>query len=167
MVEFFAYEEIRSPIQVNPNIKIQNQNHSDHNQRKNNSENRGAMEFLSHKKVEAEIQARSHQIFCLLLAMTLLRIMLRNRCWATTFNTITTGDVDGWSLWSTPHAPITPTFHQLLCRAPLQRDARNTMGTRGTPEWHPGLVAPVVRGPKWSYCGWGPRALGTPPTHGD
>jgi hypothetical protein len=29
------------------------------------------------------------------------------------------------------------------------RDARNTKGTRGTPEWHPGLVAPVVRRPKW------------------
>jgi hypothetical protein len=47
------------------------------------------------------------------------------------------------------------------------RDARNTMGTRGTPEWHPGLVAPMVRRPKWSYCGWGPWVLGTPPTQGD
>ena len=35
------------------------------------------------------------------------------------------------------------------CRTPLQRNARNTMGTRGAPEWHPGLVAPMVRRPKW------------------
>ena len=37
-----------------------------------------------------------------------------------------------------------------VCRAPLQRDAQNTMTTRGTPEWHQGLVAPMVRRPKWS-----------------
>jgi hypothetical protein len=30
------------------------------------------------------------------------------------------------------------------------RDAGNTLGTRGIPEWHPGLVAPMVRMPKWS-----------------
>ena len=28
------------------------------------------------------------------------------------------------------------------------RRAQNTMGTRGTPKWHPGLVAPLVIGPK-------------------
>ena len=28
------------------------------------------------------------------------------------------------------------------------RSAQNTMDTRGTPELHPGLVAPLVRGPK-------------------
>ena len=30
------------------------------------------------------------------------------------------------------------------------RYAQNTMGTRGTLEWHPGLVAPMVRKPKCS-----------------
>jgi len=29
-----------------------------------------------------------------------------------------------------------------------KRDVQNTMGTRGTPGWHPGLVALVVRRPK-------------------
>jgi hypothetical protein len=29
------------------------------------------------------------------------------------------------------------------------RDARNTMGTKGRPEWHPGLVVPMVRMAKW------------------
>jgi hypothetical protein len=45
----------------------------------------------------------------------------------------------------------------LLCRKwgvsvvhPSKNNVRDTMGTRGTPEWHPGLVAPVVRRPKWS-----------------
>ena len=36
-----------------------------------------------------------------------------------------------------------------VCVAHLSlRSARNTMGTRGTPECHPGLVAPLVKGPK-------------------
>jgi len=30
------------------------------------------------------------------------------------------------------------------------RNARNPMSTRGTPEWHPRLVVPMVRRPKWS-----------------
>ena len=30
------------------------------------------------------------------------------------------------------------------------KSAQNTMDTRGTPEWHPRFVAPLVRGPKWS-----------------
>ena len=29
-------------------------------------------------------------------AMKFLEIMLRNRCWSTTFHTITIGDVDEW-----------------------------------------------------------------------
>ena len=43
------------------------------------------------------------------------------------------------------------------------RSAWNTMGSKGTPR----LAAPLVRGPKWSYGGWGPWALGTPPIHED
>ena len=30
------------------------------------------------------------------------------------------------------------------------RGAQNTMDTREIPKWHPGLVAPLVKGPKWS-----------------
>lgn len=41
----------------------------------------------------------------------------------------------------------------------FKRSARNTVGTRATPEWQTGLVAPLVRGPK---CGWGPWTLETP-----
>ena len=36
------------------------------------------------------------------------------------------------------------------------RSAQNTMSTRGTPEWHPGLVAPFVRGPSDPSVGEGP-----------
>jgi hypothetical protein len=55
----------------------------------------------------------SHQTLCLVLAMELLLgVMLRNRCWPTTFHITTTGEVDkwcwNWPVWSTPHAPITP-----------------------------------------------------------
>ena len=32
----------------------------------------------------------------------------------------------------------------------FMRSAQNTMGTKGTLEWHPSFVAPLVRGPKWS-----------------
>ena len=39
----------------------------------------------------------SHQTFHLVPAVTLLEIMLRNRCRPTTFHTITTGDTDKWS----------------------------------------------------------------------
>ena len=43
-------------------------------------------------------------------------IMLRNRCWPTTFHTVAAEDADGWCLnwpvWSPIHidAPITPNF---------------------------------------------------------
>ena len=58
---------------------------------------------------------RSHQTFCPVLAVDLLGIMLRSRCWPATLHTITTGEADGWCLnwpvWLAPHdAPITPTF---------------------------------------------------------
>ena len=36
------------------------------------------------------------------------------------------------------------------------RSARNTKGTRGTLEWHPGFVVPLVRGPKDPSVGEGP-----------
>ena len=41
-----------------------------------------------------ELMPRSHQPFCQLPAMKLLRSMLRNRCWPTTFPTITAGEVN-------------------------------------------------------------------------
>jgi len=48
----------------------------------------------------------SHQIFCSVPIIKLLRIMLKNRCWPTTFHHVTTEDVDGWChkwlVWSTP-----------------------------------------------------------------
>ena len=40
-------------------------------------------------------------------------------------------------------------YHGLVVHLSM-RSARNTMGTRGTLEWHPGLVTLLVRGPKWS-----------------
>ena len=39
---------------------------------------------------------RSHQTFRLVLAVKLMGIMLRNRCWPTTLHTITAEDADGW-----------------------------------------------------------------------
>ena len=39
---------------------------------------------------------QSHQLFHLVLAMKLLGIMLRNRCWLISFYTIPTGDANGW-----------------------------------------------------------------------
>ena len=55
-----------------------------------------------------------HQTFRPVLAVKLLRIMFRNRCWPTTFHTIITGDADAWChkrlTWSAPHVPITPNF---------------------------------------------------------
>ena len=54
----------------------------------------------------------SHQTFRPVSAVKLLGIMFRNRCWPTTFHTITTGDADGWCLnrpvWSTTHASHNP-----------------------------------------------------------
>ena len=52
------------------------------------------------------LRGRSHQTFRSVLAVKVLGIMLRNRCWPTTFLTITAGDADGWCrnwpVWSTP-----------------------------------------------------------------
>ena len=52
----------------------------------------------------------SHQTFRPVPAVKILEIMLRNRCWPTTFCTITTEDVDGWCVnwlvWSTPQCPM-------------------------------------------------------------
>ena len=51
----------------------------------------------------------AHQTLCLVLAVKLLGIMLRNRCWPTTFLTITTGDANGWyrnlPVWLAPQWP--------------------------------------------------------------
>jgi hypothetical protein len=52
------------------------------------------------------LMPRSHQTSHPVLTMKLLGIMFRNRCWPTTFHTITAGDADGWCLnwlvWSIP-----------------------------------------------------------------
>ena len=40
--------------------------------------------------------AQPNQNFGPVPAVKLLGIMLRNRCWPTTFHTITVGDADGW-----------------------------------------------------------------------
>ena len=46
---------------------------------------------------------------------------------------------------------IIPWFNESFSVTHLpMRSARNTIGTRGTLEWHMGLVVPLVRGPKWS-----------------
>jgi hypothetical protein len=47
-------------------------------------------------KLKAGLMPRSHQTFHPVLAVKLLGFMLRNRCWPTTFHTITTEDADGW-----------------------------------------------------------------------
>ena len=39
---------------------------------------------------------RSHQTFHPVLAVKLLGIMLRSRCWPTSFHTLTAGDANGW-----------------------------------------------------------------------
>ena len=50
----------------------------------------------------------SHRTFRPIPTVKLLGIMFKNRCWPTTFHTITAGDVDGWCVnwpvWSPPHA---------------------------------------------------------------
>ena len=64
-----------------------------------------------HKLVQTippSLMLQSHQTFHPVLAMKLLRIMLRNKCWPTTFYTILAGDADRWCqkqpVWSTPHS---------------------------------------------------------------
>ena len=42
------------------------------------------------------LMPRPHQTFRPILIVKLMGIMLRNRCWATTFHTIIIEDVDGW-----------------------------------------------------------------------
>lgn len=46
-------------------------------------------------KWETPFMPRSNQILCPVLAMKLLRIMLKTRCWPTTCHIITTKDVNG------------------------------------------------------------------------
>jgi hypothetical protein len=49
---------------------------------------------------------RAHQTFCPLPVVKSLEIMFRNRCWPTTFHTITIGDADEWCLnWPVSSAP--------------------------------------------------------------
>jgi hypothetical protein len=42
------------------------------------------------------------------------------------------------------------THNEDTCRAPLHKECPQHHGRKGTPEWQPGLVAPLVRGTKWS-----------------
>ena len=42
------------------------------------------------------LMQQSHQTFCLIATVKLLRIMLKNKWWPTTFHTITAEHVDGW-----------------------------------------------------------------------
>ena len=60
----------------------------------------------------------SRQTFRLVRAMKLLGIMLRNRCWPTTFHTITAGDGDGWCLCD---QPLMHRSHQTLCLVPTMK----------------------------------------------
>ena len=46
--------------------------------------------------VISPLRTRSYQAFRMVLALNMLGVMLRNRCWLTTFHIITAGDVDGW-----------------------------------------------------------------------
>ena len=48
------------------------------------------------KRLSVSLMPRSHQTFRPVLAVKLLGIMLRNRCWPTTFHIITAENVDGW-----------------------------------------------------------------------
>ena len=64
--------------------------------------------------LESPLMLRSHQIFCSVLVAKLLGIIMRNRCWPTTFHTITAGDADGWCqkqpVWLASQALISPNF---------------------------------------------------------
>ena len=63
---------------------------------------------------QSPVMPRTHQTFHPVQAVKFLGIMFKNRCWSTGFHTITAWDVDGgcqkWPVWSSPHAPITPSF---------------------------------------------------------
>ena len=48
-----------------------------------------------HRSIKS-LMLQSHQKFRVVPVVRLLRIMLRNGCWLTTFHTITTKDADGW-----------------------------------------------------------------------
>jgi hypothetical protein len=65
------------------------------------------------------LMPRSHQPFRPVLALKLVGITLRNRCWPTAFHTITAGDVDGrcrnWPVWSTPHTNLFVPFWPWKC----------------------------------------------------
>ena len=56
--------------------------------------------------IDTHFMPPSHQNFRPVPAVILLGIMLKNRCWPTTFHTITTEDADGWCqnwlVWSSP-----------------------------------------------------------------
>ena len=49
-----------------------------------------------HSILTSSLMPRSHQTFCPVLAVKLLGIMLRNRCWPIAFHTITAEYADGW-----------------------------------------------------------------------
>ena len=74
------------------------------------------------------LMPRWHQIFCSVLDMKLLGIMLRNRCWSTTFLTITVGDANGWCrnwpMWSTPQ-PFDTLLLIGLCARFTSNDVNN------------------------------------------
>ena len=58
---------------------------------------------------------RSHQSFCPVLAVKLLGIMLRNRCWPTTFHIITVEDADGMVLELTGVISLSPYIRMCMC----------------------------------------------------
>ena len=53
------------------------------------------LEVLNFNRLFVKLMSQSHQCFFPVSAMKLLRIMLRNRCWPTTFHTITIKDAMG------------------------------------------------------------------------
>jgi hypothetical protein len=55
-------------------------------------------------RCDQPIMPQSHQTFHPVPTMKLLGIMFKNRCWPTTFHTITAGDANGWCLnWLVCH----------------------------------------------------------------
>ena len=65
------------------------------------------------------------------------------------------GSQNGGIVWQPRRPQTTPCYTCSIAHLSI-KNARNTMGTRGTLEWHLGLVAPMVRRPSDLCVGEGP-----------
>jgi hypothetical protein len=69
-----------------------------------------SFEFIQFSDKWDNLMSQSQQTLHLVPATKLLEIILRNKCWPTTFHTITVRDANGWCwkwlVWSTPHTEL-------------------------------------------------------------